>query len=189
MLSMVIRFIDDQAVQPGGAALFLDRDGVLNRRVVGGYVVRESDLELLDAGIEAARVAQDLDIPVVIVTNQGGISRGLLSVSGSCRIHAALIGRLALRNVRVGAIYVCPHHPLATDPEQRSCHCRKPQPGLFTQAAVDLGIALRGSAMIGDQETDRSAAEAAGVPGDRILVVDESARGDVVAAWTRQMFS
>jgi D-glycero-D-manno-heptose 1,7-bisphosphate phosphatase len=185
----MLKFVDDQAQLPSGSALFLDRDGVLNRRVVGGYVRRQSDLAFLDIGFRAASVAYRMNVPIVVVTNQGGISRGLVTIGDSCRILAAFVDHFALWKVRVSGIYICPHHPEAIDPADRSCRCRKPQPGLFEEAAADLGIRLETSVMIGDQATDRAAALAAGLADARILLVEESSPLERTVEWVRTVLA
>jgi D-glycero-D-manno-heptose 1,7-bisphosphate phosphatase len=158
----------------GVGGLFVDRDGVLNRRVVGGYVLEPSQLELLDGVVPVLARAGALGVPIAVVTNQGCLSRGLLSESGLQAIHDRLMDHLASKGVTVSGVYVCPHHPSALVAAERVCSCRKPQPGLLLSAARELGLDLARSVMIGDQDSDRTAAEAAGIPPGRVWVVDPS---------------
>lgn len=154
------------------AGLFVDRDGVLNRREVDGYVLDPGQLLPLEAAIPALARASGRGVPVVIASNQGCLSQRLLDRETLEGIHAKLLDHLSTREVQVTAIYVCPHHPAAVEPGDRSCGCRKPNPGLLTAAATDLGLDLSRSVFVGDQETDRGAAEAAGIPKDNIWLVD-----------------
>jgi D-glycero-D-manno-heptose 1,7-bisphosphate phosphatase len=152
----------------------LDRDGVLNRRVVGGYVTRPEDLLLLPVAIEIARMASAKGVPVVIVSNQGAIARQVGTESEVLAVNAALLGVLAHQGIKVDGVYVCPHHPEAVDPTGRSCGCRKPRPGLLLQASFDLNLDLRRSVLVGDQPSDVEAATSAGIPADRAVLVDEA---------------
>src|SRR6202023_3522333 len=94
-------------------ALFLDRDGVLNRRVIGGYVMRPDQLCVLSVATAAARTASNRGAAVVIVSNQGVIGRELATESDVLAVNAALLAELAERGVKTDAVYVCPHHPEA----------------------------------------------------------------------------
>jgi D-glycero-D-manno-heptose 1,7-bisphosphate phosphatase len=164
----MLRFVHGIAPSaPGRPALFVDRDGVLNRRIVDGYVLSPSELELLDGVVPALRQASELKVPIFVVSNQGCLSRRLLSEPDLVVIHRKLLDHLDGRGVPIEAIYVCPHHPAAVDPADRRCACRKPRPGLILGAAEDFGVDLAKSGFIGDQESDRQAALAAGIPTDR----------------------
>jgi D-glycero-D-manno-heptose 1,7-bisphosphate phosphatase len=154
------------------AGLLVDRDGVLNRRVVGGYVTEPSQLEFLGAAVPLLARASDLGVPIAIVSNQGGLSRGQLSEIDLSAVHDRLVDHLSSSGVTISGIYVCPHHPEALLAEDRVCGCRKPLPGLLVEAAGDLGLDLSRSVFLGDQETDRRAAHAAGIPSDRFWLLD-----------------
>lgn len=165
------------------AALFVDRDGVINRRIVDGYVLNVSHLVILDRIVPILRRATEARTAIIIITNQGAISRDLLTGAELLIIHQHLLDRLSELGVRVNAIYTCPHHPLASHPADRSCACRKPNPGLIDAAAAELSLDLIHSAFIGDQDTDRLAARAAGIPDEAISVLTvESATVDQVEA-------
>jgi D-glycero-D-manno-heptose 1,7-bisphosphate phosphatase len=161
-------------------ALFLDRDGVLNVRVVNGYVLDRRELEIRDIAISAAVDAQAAGAAIVVVTNQGAVGRGLLSESGLAGVNASLAERLEDRGLQLDAIYSCPHHPLSPDPGLRRCKCRKPAQGMFLQAAQDIGLDLGSSAMIGDQPSDIDAAVSAGIPAAHTLLVEDSMAPDDV---------
>lgn len=166
---------------PAGG-LLVDRDGVLNRRVVGGYVLEPSGLEPLDGLLPALRAATDAGVAIAVVSNQGAVSRGMLSAGRLQEVNDRLLRHLAARHVRVAAVYACPHHPAAPRVEDRVCACRKPQPGLLLAAAADLGLDLGRSVMVGDQESDRAAARAAGVPERNIWTVDAASMGPAQSA-------
>jgi D-glycero-D-manno-heptose 1,7-bisphosphate phosphatase len=174
----VLRYIRGEASSARRPALFLDRDGVLNRRNVEGYVVEPSDFEPLDLALDAAASAQRMGAAVVVVSNQGGIGRSQTTESQVMVINALLLAALAEREVLLDGIYTCPHHPLSADPTQRNCECRKPKPGLILAAARDLNLDLTGSILIGDQESDIAAARAAGISEDRALLIGPATRTD-----------
>ncbi len=170
-------------------ALFLDRDGVINRRVVNGYVTDPASLEVLDVALEATRRAFDLGALLVVVSNQGCIAQGLATPGQVISVHAALLDQLHARSIDLDAIYWCPHHPSTTDGTSL-CGCRKPEPGMLTLAASELGIDLRRSVMVGDQPSDAGAAAAAGIPSaTRVTVTEEMTREavteSVLAAFKR----
>lgn len=167
----------------GDAALFVDRDGVINRRVIDGYVTTVSQLDLLDTIVPVLRRATQAGTPIVIVTNQGAVSRDVLTEEELARIHQHLLAQLETLGITISAIYACPHHPLASRPKDRSCVCRKPAPGLINAAATELSLDRVQSAFIGDQETDRQAAHAAGIPDEGIWVFTaETATAEQVGA-------
>ena len=175
----MLRYIRGAAGPTPRPALMLDRDGVLNRRVVDGYVVEPSDFQLIDLVLDAAIVAQRAGAALVVVTNQGVIGRELATESDVMVIHALLLAALSEKGIVVDGIYACPHHPLANDPAQRDCECRKPKPELMLAAARDLNLDLTHSVFIGDQPSDIEAARAAGIGEDRILVVGEGVDMDI----------
>jgi D-glycero-D-manno-heptose 1,7-bisphosphate phosphatase len=164
-----LRCLPEAAPRP---ALFLDRDGVLNRCRPGGYVTSPEHFELLDDALDAARAAQAAGAALVVVTNQGAIARQLASEKDVEAIHRLLIEALELAGITLDAIYVCPHHPLAPIESLRHCGCRKPKPGLINQAIRDLNLDVRRCTLIGDQPSDVEAALAAGIT--RPLLVNRS---------------
>lgn len=178
----MIRYLRTGRHETARPALFLDRDGVLNRRKVNGYVVRASELELLELALGAARLARLAGAALVVITNQGCIGRGLATEVDVMKVHAALMAELAERDVTIDAIYACPHHPLADDPKQRNCTCRKPKPGMIVAAANDLNLDLRLSVFVGDQESDIAAALAAGIAVDRALSVEHHEMAELETA-------
>jgi D-glycero-D-manno-heptose 1,7-bisphosphate phosphatase len=175
----VLRYIRCETDTAPRPALFLDRDGVLNRHIVDGYVIEPSDFEPIDFALDAAAAARSVGAALVVVTNQGSIGRNMATESQVMAIHGLLLATLGARGIVIDAIYICPHHPLSADPTQRDCHCRKPKPGLILAAARDLNLDLASSMLIGDQASDIAAARAAGIAEDRALLVGPTARMDL----------
>lgn len=167
----MFRYIRSEAGSAPRPALFLDRDGVLNRRNIDGYVTDPSDFEEVGLAWDAAEAAQKAGAALVVVTNQGSIGRGRATESEVMVIHALLLAVLSKRGIVLDGIYTCPHHPQSLDPGQRDCRCRKPKPGLIIAAARDLNLDLTASILIGDQPSDMAAARAAGIADNRALLV------------------
>lgn len=139
-------------------AVFLDRDGTLNREQ--GYVTRPEDLVMLPGAADAVRALDDAGWIPVVVTSQGGIAKGLYDQTRLARIHerlqAACFGRLR-------AILHCPHHPDADGPFGGPCPCRKPSPDMLLRARELLGLDLERSALIGDATRDLRMADGLGL--------------------------
>lgn len=138
-----------------GRALFLDRDGVINRQVAG-YVTSWEEVELLPGALAALARLAAFDGPVLVISNQSAIARGLVAAETVAEIHARLRALVATAGGRIDGFYVCPHHPEA------GCGCRKPRPGLLQRAAAEHGLALEKCVFVGDAVTDYQAALAAG---------------------------
>lgn len=144
------------------AAVFLDRDGTLNPDP--GYISRPEDFELFPGVGKELRRLRDQGFLLVLVTNQSGVVRGLISPGALAAVHTKLKARLAEDGVTLDGIYVCPHHPeFPPETVPNLCLCRKPAPGLILQAAADLGIDLGQSFAVGDRMTDVQMAVNAGV--------------------------
>ena len=145
----------------GRPAVFLDRDGTIVREVE--YLRSPKELRLLPRAGAAIRRLNEAGFAVVVVTNQSGIARGLLTEDDLEEIHTVLRRRLARRGARVDAISWCPHHPEAVLPEyRRRCRCRKPSPGMLVQAGRELDLDLARSYAVGDSERDVEAGRRAG---------------------------
>lgn len=148
------------------AAVFLDRDGVLNVEHDG--VLEPAAMQLLPGSAEGVRKLNKAGLATVVVTNQPYISHGKLSEEGLDAIHASMERELARDHAFVDAIYYCPHHPHSGYEGERKelkieCECRKPKPGMLLRAARDLHLDLSRSWMIGDRTADIEAARRAGV--------------------------
>ncbi len=127
-------------------AIFLDRDGTINKEV--DHLSNPEEFELLAGAAETIAYWNSHGWVVVLVTNQAGIGRGMYTARELDAIHAKMNACLAERGARLDAIYFCPHHP------DDQCECRKPKTLLFERAAKDLGIDLRRSYLIGDKRSD-----------------------------------
>lgn len=147
-------------------AIFLDRDGTINKMV--GFVTKPEQFELIEGAAEAIKAINKSGYLAIVVTNQPVIARGDCTFEELQTIHDKMETELGKVGAFVDAIYVCPHH---TDkgfegerPEYKcNCDCRKPKPGLLLQAAKDFNIDLSESYMIGDSHRDVEAGENAGV--------------------------
>jgi D-glycero-D-manno-heptose 1,7-bisphosphate phosphatase len=149
-------------------AVFLDRDGVINRD--DGYVGEPNRLVLLPHAAEGIRRIRALGYLVVVITNQSGVARGLFSEADVSRLHGWMGEILAHEHAKIDGFYVCPHHPTEGQGHyRRQCYCRKPKPGLFHQATRELSIRIEQSIAVGDQLSDLEAALNAGVP-ERVLI-------------------
>ena len=138
-------------------ALFLDRDGVVNRSPGPGYVLSIADFHLNPGIIELLAWAKSQGYFLVLVTSQQGVGKGLMSMLDLECIHAYLQSLLAPHHATFDLIQVCPH--LAS-----TCDCRKPSPTLIHQAAALLPIDLTRSVLIGDHDRDIQMAENAHLP-------------------------
>lgn len=126
--------------------VLLDRDGTINAE--RHYLRCPEEVELLPGAAEGIRSLRGLGLPVVVVTNQSAVGRGLLDLAGLARIHDRLRELLAREGAVVDAIYFCPHLPEA------GCECRKPRTGLARQAAEAFGADCSASFVIGDKPCD-----------------------------------
>ncbi len=129
-----------------GVAVFLDRDGTVNRDT--SYIKTPDELSLLPGVIEAVARLKQAGATLVLVTNQSGIARGLFTVEMLKTIHARLLALLEAGGGTLDAIYFCPHHP------DDGCLCRKPGTAMAERAAADLGLDLATSYVVGDQSRD-----------------------------------
>lgn len=143
------------------SAVFLDRDGTVNKEV--HYLSDPDQLELLPTVAQTIAQLNSAEIAVVVVTNQAGVARGYFPESRLDAVHIRLKEMLNAFNARVDGIYYCPHHPVEGLGEYRlACECRKPLPGMLSQAARDLDLDLTRSLMIGDRDSDLQAGFNAG---------------------------
>jgi histidinol-phosphate phosphatase family protein len=134
-------------------ALFIDRDGTLIHDV--GYPRDPALVEPLPGVFEALRPLQ-AGFALVIVSNQSGIGRGLITPAEARAVHDRVVDVFGRAGIGFAGAYYCPHVP------GDGCACRKPAPGLLLDAARDLGLDLGGSILIGDKASDIAAGQAAG---------------------------
>ncbi|RMF61447.1 MAG: D-glycero-beta-D-manno-heptose 1,7-bisphosphate 7-phosphatase [Calditrichaeota bacterium] len=134
-------------------AVFLDRDGTLNEDV--HFLDSVENLRLIPGAIEAVRIFNQLNMKVVVVSNQSGIARGYFDEDTVKEIHQAMAQRFLQSGARIDAFYYCPHHPeYGNPPYQQQCYCRKPNPGMLLSAAEELDIGFPSSYMVGDKLSD-----------------------------------
>lgn len=146
-------------------AIFLDRDGTINKYV--GFLRNIDDFELLPNVAEAIRTINESGYLAIVVTNQPVIARGEVTLAELQQIHNKMETLLGAEGAYLDGIYYCPHHPHkgyeGEIPELKiDCDCRKPKPGMLLKAAEDFNIDLSQSWMIGDGENDILAGGAAG---------------------------
>ena len=150
------------------AAVFLDRDGVINRMVRDPRTdtpespYDPADVELEDGAAEAIERLADAGYVLVVASNQPAAAKGIASAEALDAVHDRVVELLGPAAGRIEAWRYCRHHPEAVAEAERSCDCRKPLPGLRLHAADDLGLDLDASWMVGDAERDVEAGIAAG---------------------------
>ena len=159
-------------------AVFVDRDDTVIHDP--GYLSDPSGVKLMPGAAEALRRLADAGYMVVLVTNQSGIARGLLTEETLIAIHTELVRQLAAKGARLDGIYYCPFHPEGTvERYARQSDLRKPQPGMLLSAGRDMDIDLAASWMVGDNVRDVEAGKRAGCR--TILLAaggDKADRGD-----------
>ncbi len=139
--------------------VILDRDGVLNERPPQAeYVRTPSDFRWLDGSLEALRLFHDAGYRVVVVSNQAGIGRGVMTEADLAAVHERMVREAADAGGQIDAIYHCPHD------WEAGCACRKPSPGMLFDAQHEFQLDLSRTPFIGDDERDGQAAFAAGAP-------------------------
>jgi D-glycero-D-manno-heptose 1,7-bisphosphate phosphatase len=151
-------------------AVFLDRDGVLNKLVpdprsgLPESPLRAEDITLIDGVPDALSALRGAGYLLVGVSNQPAAAKGVTSVEELQSVQARLVELLARAGVAFDRFALCFHHPEGSVPElTKTCGCRKPAPGLLTDALRDLSLDPEASWMIGDTDSDIAAGEAAGV--------------------------
>ena len=155
-------------------AIFLDRDGTLNKYV--GFLKNIDDFELLPGVSEAIKKINESGYLAIVITNQPVVARGEVTFEELEKIHNKMETLLGNDGAYIDSIYYCPHHPdKGFDGEVKElkieCNCRKPKPGLIYKAMQDFNIDLSESWMIGDTEVDQKLAENAGL---KYKLVDEN---------------
>ncbi len=147
-------------------AVFLDRDGVINKEV--HFLVRPEEFELLTNTGNAIKRINKAGYLAVVITNQSVIARNMCSLDDLAEIHKKMETLLGRERAKLDAIYFCPHHPdkghAGERPEYKvDCDCRKPKAGMIKKAEKELNIELNGSFMVGDTERDIECGKKAGL--------------------------
>ena len=163
----------------GDRAVFLDRDGTLIDDV--GYISDPDDVRLIRGAADALRALHDAGFRLVVVSNQSGLGRGLVTQEQADAVHQRFVEELERAGGGIDAAYYCPHRP------EDGCDCRKPLPGLLFDAASELGLDLERSFMVGNSDLDVAAGEAVGARA--ILLAEGTDWSEAVrriASWSRQ---
>ena len=168
----ILSFLSKEVGGEGRRTVFLDRDGVLNFRVEGGYVTHWSEFTLLPGVKDALRWLTESGFQLVIVSNQAGVAKGKLSGETLIEITQRALEEFHLAGGNIAGAFFCLHQP------SDRCGCRKPQPGLLRKAMRELPVDADGSLMIGDSPADIQAGSAAGL---RTIYVTEQATPEVIA--------
>jgi len=151
-------------------AIFLDRDGVINRKAIEGrYVTRWEDFHILPGAAEGIALLNRAGFCVIVVTNQRCIAKGLMTVADLEAMHHRMSDLLARAGASIDGIYYCPHDI------EPACRCRKPAPGMLLDAARACGFDLSASWMIGDSDIDVKAGRNAGCKTARLEASHEQA--------------
>jgi len=156
---------------PKHRAIFLDRDGVLNKHR-SDYVKNIDELEIFSNIGKCIKQINDRGFLVIVVTNQSAIGRKLITNNDVENIHNHIQNFLKKHNAKIDAFYYCPHHPID------NCDCRKPKSGLLIKAAHDFSVDLKNSWMIGDHDRDIESGISAGCKS--IKITPENTLDDIV---------
>jgi D-glycero-D-manno-heptose 1,7-bisphosphate phosphatase len=153
LLRILFSEVDKSVRRP---AIFIDRDGVINLLRPSDYVLDWSQFVFVPGIREALNQLASLGLPMIVISNQAAVGKGLMDTAGLEEITSKMYQELAHDGTFLTAAYYCPHRP------DENCPCRKPKPALLQAAAADLNLDLTRSIFVGDAETDVEAARAAG---------------------------
>lgn len=137
-------------------ALFIDRDGVINKE--HDYVHKIEEFEFIEGVFDALKYAQARGYLLIVITNQSGIGRGYYGEDDFFKLSEWMVEVLREKGIHIDRIYHCPHAP------GEGCDCRKPETGMIERAVKDFEIDLKTSWLVGDKESDIKAALNAGIP-------------------------
>jgi D-glycero-D-manno-heptose 1,7-bisphosphate phosphatase len=141
------------------SVVFLDRDGVLIENVPT-YVRSWEDVQIFDRSVEAVSRLTKLGVPIIVVTNQAGVGKGILSLQLVTSLNQRILSRIEeMGGGKFLSAAICTHHP------DDDCDCRKPKPGMLLSEAKAYDLDLSNAVLVGDGLTDIQAAAAAGVRG------------------------
>lgn len=160
------------------AAVFLDRDGTLIEDV--GYPHDPDRVAILPGTVAALGRLATAGLPLVVVSNQSGVGRGVVTAAQAAAVHERFAAAFAAAGIAFAGAYYCPHAP------GDGCRCRKPEPGMLRDAAAELGLSLSGSYTVGDKASDVEAGRRAGC---RTVLVNAAVAADgadlIAADWSQ----
>ena len=156
----------------GECALFLDRDGVINKEI--NYLYKIEDFEFIDGIFDLCRSAVENNFRIIVITNQSGIARNYYSEADLEKLTKWMMRKFAERGIEISRVYACPHF-IDADLEayRRDCHARKPNPGMLLQAQKDFNLDLSKCIFVGDKESDMEAGLRAGI--NNLILLHEEA--------------
>ena len=153
--------------------VFLDRDGVINKKAPeGDYIKKWSEFKFLPNVKETLKRLNKAGFLVIIITNQQGIAKGLMTEQDLKDIHTKMIEELKKSGAKIDRIYYCPHD------EKDNCNCRKPKIGMFLEAKKDFSIEMNKSWLIGDSKADILAGQKVGCK--TILINEKYYKNDIL---------
>jgi D-glycero-D-manno-heptose 1,7-bisphosphate phosphatase len=138
-------------------AVFLDRDGVINDGTLY-YTYKTEDFHFNEGVFNGLILLQDAGFLLIVITNQGGVAKGIYSIEDIEIVHTFMVQKLSEQGIKIEKVYYCPHHSDISE-----CDCRKPGTLLIEQAIVTFSIDKNQSYLIGDSERDMVAAVKAGL--------------------------
>lgn len=161
---------------PHRKAIFLDRDGTLNRNT--HYLIDFEDFELLPGVESALRIFQELGYRLFVVSNQSGVARGYFGYEAVEALHLKISAHFATLGITIEEFAFCPHHPDGSVAAYaKTCDCRKPMPGMLLSLAAKHGVDLAQSIMVGDRDFDAQTGLNAGAGGVWLRAEMESGTG------------
>jgi D-glycero-D-manno-heptose 1,7-bisphosphate phosphatase len=138
--------------------VLLDRDGVINRRIISGYVTCCQKFVFLPGALEALRLLNERNYQVIVVSNQAGVGKGQMSAADLDEVTLRFIAEVEAHGGRILSVYYCTHRV------EDGCECRKPKPGLLRRAQAEHHFDFERTFLVGDAESDLLAAHVAGCP-------------------------
>ena len=180
----VVGIVSKKNLKNKQKAIFLDRDGTINKYV--GFLRSPSEFELIEGSAEAVKLINQSGYLAIVITNQPVVARGEVTISQLNDIHNKMETLLGTKGAYVDGIYYCPHHPHRgyegeVEALKIDCDCRKPKPGLLFRAAKGFNIDLTTSWMIGDGENDILAGKNAETHTALINATDNTCGADILA--------
>ena len=143
-------------------AVFLDRDGVINKE--GDYVHNVDEFHFIDGVFDACLEMSKAGYRLIVITNQAGIARGYYTENDFHHLTKWMLNEFRRHGIEIEAVYYCPHHHThGVGGYRRDCDCRKPAPEMILRAAKEHSLDLQRSVLVGDKTTDIEAGRAAGV--------------------------